>query len=501
MKWVGSLNATFNALGVGFALLLAFLAFLLLPTGERRLARASFFLLFAHVVLRFAERALPPAAFSARVFAFLALFALFASMAKSGFLLAVRSIFARRLTRPWPRIVHDLLQGMVYFAVALLALSAIGVEPGSLLTTSALLTAVIGLSLQDTLGNLFAGLALQAQPPFSVGDWIRYAEGPNGIGRVIEINWRATHLVTVSEVEVIVPNGVMAKSPLYNYSRPARATRCDTRVTLPASLAPETVRRLCARALENVPAVLTVPPATVTLGEFGERGVEYSVRYFIEEFGQRDVIESDVRQRLWYVLERERIQIPAPRRRIEPVRPEEDEERTARGARDVRARLAHVGFLSGASAELLDCAARGTRLVLYAAGEAIVRQGDSGDELFVIERGTVDVFVSSGAVAERRVASLGPGQTFGEAALLQGTQRTATVVAASECELLVITAAAFRGAAELDSSLESRLAHGLAQRMAELSKAVSPSEPGGEEIDEERRSDLLIMRIKQFFRR
>ena len=219
MDWFDS-NTAAGALGVGLAALLAALSFVSLPRGERYLVRAPLLLLGAHLVIRWLEGQVEQRSLDARLLTFFGVVTLLGSMARSAFLLGVMSRVARRFTRPWPRILRDLIQAFLYFGVALIALRAAGVEFGSLLATSALLTAVIGLSLQEPLGNLFAGLALQAQPPFSVGDWVQFADGPNGIGRVLEINWRATHLVTIGEVEVIVPNGVIAKAPLKNFPGP-----------------------------------------------------------------------------------------------------------------------------------------------------------------------------------------------------------------------------------------------------------------------------------------
>jgi small-conductance mechanosensitive channel len=254
VDWLDSNVAGAGGLGIGLALFLGALAFVALPRGERYLIRAPALLLALNLGVRWFVQYADRTSLDARLLTFLGIFGLFGSMARSAFLLAVMSTPARRLTRPWPRILRDLLQAFLYFGVALVALRAAGVEPSSLLATSALLTAVIGLSLQETLGNLFAGLSLQAQPPFSVGDWLQYADGPHGIGRVLEINWRATHLVTIGEVEVIVPNGVIAKAPLKNFSRPTPLMRHETSVVMPDAVAPHRIQTIVLRALAEVPS-------------------------------------------------------------------------------------------------------------------------------------------------------------------------------------------------------------------------------------------------------
>src|SRR5690606_13193402 len=155
-----------------------------------------------------------------------------------------------------------------YAAVALVVLRAAGVELGSLLTTSALLTAVIGLSLQDTLGNLFAGLAIQAQQPFEVGDWIQHdPTDQETMGRVVEINWRATRVLTVDNVEVTIPNGALARASIRNFSRPTAEVRRSVTITVAAHVPPNEVHRLFAEAVAGTPGVLSHPaPDVQTLG-------------------------------------------------------------------------------------------------------------------------------------------------------------------------------------------------------------------------------------------
>ncbi len=501
MDWLDSTAAGTGMLGIGLAALLIVLAFAALPRGERYLVRGPVLLLLVHVLLRWVATHSERASLDARLLTFVGAFGLLASMARSAFLLGVMSRVARRFTRPWPRILRDLLQAFLYFAVALLALRAAGVEPGSLLATSALLTAVIGLSLQETLGNLFAGLSLQAQPPFSVGDWLQYAEGPNGIGRVIEINWRATHLVTIGEVEVIVPNGVIAKAPLRNFSRPTPLMRHETSIILPDAVPPNRIQSIVLRTLADLPGVLATPPPSVLVGQFGERGASYSIRYFIDDFAKLEPIEGELRKRLWYWLRRERIELPTMRSRVEAVAepfavtslrslegPEPQEE--------LGARLASVDFLAGVGPPVLEQLAQGTVSLVYGPGEVIIREGESGNELFVVERGSVEVLVTREGGVPTQVATLQAGQFFGEAALLRAEQRSATVVAKSECQLLVISASAFRAAGKLDASIVERLTSKLASRLSELNKAVSDAGP---DEDEERRSLMLIERVKRFF--
>ena len=135
-------------------------------------------------------------------------------------------------------------------------------EPGSLLTTSALLTAVVGLSLQDTLGNMLTGLALQMQRPFEVGDWIQFDPDPRNIGQVIEVNWRATTVMTIDDVEVIVPNGALAKAPIRNFSQPEHGLAPHpSSSTRPTTSRPPRFTMRSSRRSPSAPGVLAEPRA------------------------------------------------------------------------------------------------------------------------------------------------------------------------------------------------------------------------------------------------
>src|ERR1700690_2948133 len=164
-----------EVVAVTIALVLIALLFLTLPAHGKRLLRQPLVLLVIHLV----AHALHKVVFSgdsnvAHALAVIAVLSILACIGRAGVALVVDVGFGRRMSRPTPKIIRDLILAIVYVFVALASLRAAGIELGSILTTSALLTAVIGLSLQETLGNLFAGLALQLQSPFEVGDWIQF---------------------------------------------------------------------------------------------------------------------------------------------------------------------------------------------------------------------------------------------------------------------------------------------------------------------------------------
>lgn len=490
-----------GAFGVALSIVLALAALAALPRGERRRARAPFLLLAVHGLSRWLEPFVAGLPLAQKIVHFVAVFALLASIAHSGFLLATGSSLARRYFRPWPKILRDVVQVLIYFGVVMVALRAVGVEPSSLLTTSALLTAVIGLSMQETLGNLFAGLALQGQQAVSVGDWVRFADGPEGIGEVIEINWRSTHFLTNTQVKVVVPNGVMARAILKNYSVPTRIVRYDIEIFAPYDETPERIRGIILDAVRGTPGTLAEPEVTVLLQAFTDRGVSYAVRYFIDDYGRREPVESEVRERILYAFRRARVDVPVPRRHLVApglevgIAPQRDD---SKPKNQPDPRLAHFEAFAGLDQKAGLELSKGSRLLLFAPGEAIVRQGEEGRELYAIERGEVEILVTPKGAAPLRVGKLGPGAIFGEAALLTGGARTATIVALSECELLAVSRQAFRNVLEDNPRLSEKFTSVLATRMDELSQTVNDAEPESR-LNRDTRSDLLVSRIKTFF--
>jgi len=503
MDWIHELLesgrvSSASGLGILTALVLILAARLVLPQNEKQYTRGPLLLLVLHLVSVLIRALLPPSASAQRTVALVGLFLLLASIGRSAFLLLIHSLFARRFAR-MPKIVEDMIQIGVYILVALLTLRAAGVEPSSLLATSALLTAVIGLSLQDTLGNMFAGLAIQAQRPFEVGDWIQFDENAAHVGRVLEINWRATKMITLDLVEVTVPNGTLAKAPIQNFTKPQRIARRGVYVTAPYAAPPAHVRSILLEATRHVPGVLDTPEPDVLLFDFTERGGLYWIRFFVRDFERRDPIAANIRERVWYGLRRAGYSIPPPLRHVEiEQRSAETLEHEQKDRVEERQKaIAGVDFLAPLPAEARRRLAELAETRLYGEGEDIIVQGKSGDELFIVEAGEVNVVLDRGPGAEIVVATLGPGKFFGEMSLMTGEPRRATVRARTECEVLVVGKQEFQQIVATNERLLERISKVLSDRGGELDDVASDQAP--DNMGDRQSHDLLLGRIKRFF--
>lgn len=489
----------FGGIGLIMAVALIIALLLALPQANRRLLKTPIALVILYLLIFALERLLAPPPATAKVYEALQAFALLASIGRSVVLLALNSIFVRRFSGPVPTIVRDLLQGIIYLTIALIAMSIAGVEPGSILTTSALLTAVIGLSLQDTLGNLFSGLAIQAQRPFDVGDWIRFDGQENHLGEIVEMNWRTVTLRTIDQNEVTVPNAMLGKAAIINYGRPIRPARRTVSVWASSNVEPHRVHRLLLVSLKGIEGILADPAASVLTRDFTERGLHYEVRFFIGNFADRERISGEVRDRLWYALHRAQIDLPAPRREVFVHEVNEASVQQARDAQLKRRRdaLRHVDFLVDVPEETRAQLAALSEDRVYAAGEVIIQQGESGSELFLIHSGEVSVEIRK-RTRDKQVAKLGGGQFFGEMSLLTGEPRTATIRAISDTKVLVIDKTAFQVVLDAAPDLAETLSEALARREEQLGDAAALSTTDAAASIVARNDDLL-RRIKRFF--
>ncbi len=487
----------FGWLGLSAALCLLLALRFLLPPRERQALRHPLTLLLLHLAIVLVRAALPAASRGHDTLEFIARFLLFACLGVASFLL-VNWLVRRRLHWEIPRIVEDVLQGLVYGVAGIFTLRAAGMEPTSLLTTSALLTAVIGLSLQDTLGNLFAGLAIQAQRPFEVGDWVQFDDRREHIGRIVEINWRAAKVLTIENVEVTVPNSMLAKAALRNYSKPEPRVRVSVAVPAPFDWPPRKVQELLLGILKDVPGIAHDANPMAVITNFSERGVEYELRYFIQDFSQREIIAGMVRERIWYVLRREGVMLPVPQRAVwmrggEEQRRDELEEQVKKHV----AALRGVEYLKDLPNDVLTELAQRSRTVLFAPGEFIIRQGDVGSSLHVVLSGSVRVMVSAHGHTPVELAQLKEGDVFGEISVMTGEPRSASVRAITETRVLELRKEAVRGVVERTPELMETMSKVLEERLAKVEASTSAYDQRGAADSDH--SGELLHRIKRFF--
>lgn len=419
--------------------------------------------------------------------------ALVTALARLTFVLAFVNLVVALLVNPWrdnrpsdrfPAIVQDVAVLGLFFVIATVLLRE------QLLATSAVGAVVVGFALQDTLGNFFAGLAIQIEKPFRVGHWINIAGSE---GQVEEVTWRATKLRTKNGQFLIVPNSVISKDPILNYSEPTVPTRLEVEVGASYLTPPNEVKAAIHRAMANAPAVMREPEPVVILKAFGASSVDYAARFWIEDYGQDNLARDQVRTNLWYEFRRSNIEIPWPiqieySRQEEPVRTHVHIDAAA-------AQLAAIDLFSTLTPEARRGLAHDASDLLFATGEAIVRQGEGGDSMFVVLRGTVHVVLEPSG---QQVATIAAGGFFGEMSMLTGDPRTATVRAATDVQVLEIAAGDMRRLAQATPGLIEHISTVMGARRVGLAQAEATAAAAAAGLAHAPHS--LLARIKAFLK-
>ncbi|MBI4511871.1 MAG: mechanosensitive ion channel [Deltaproteobacteria bacterium] len=470
----------------------------LLPEGKRNRGKAPLFFLVLALLLRGAAIA-ADAAFAPTAFAILNFLTLaFLSFGISGVVdMLLFDILLSRTRVRVSKILRDLLQAAAFFFIIMGVLKQSGVNLLSLVTTSAVLTAVIGLALQSTLSNLLAGLALQVDQAFGIGDWLQVGQRT---GRVTQMKWRTMHLVNKDGDMVIIPNAELVRSEVINFSRPTSAHRMWLRVSFHYRHPPNEVKRVLLSCTRDVAGVRDEPAAECVPLQFADSSIEYALRYWIDDFQQDERIDGELRTRIWYAAKREGLEIPFPIRtlymnQVTSIEASVQEQQEFLDRMDALARIDLLGRLDPSERELL---AEGMRRVKFAAGEMIIRQGDPGDSLYLIQNGSVGVRLSVDG-AQKEVAALAPGDFFGEMSLVTGEPRTATCTAKTDVTCYLVDHASFQRLLDARPKIADEISSLLATRQVEL---ASRQRGLSEEAEARRAADArsrLLARIRDFF--
>lgn len=387
-----------------------------------------------------------------------------------------------RLPDRFPNIVQDAIVFLLFAVAAALILR------DRVLAATAAGAVVLGFALQDTLGNLIAGLAIQIEKPFRVGHWVTLG-GQDGL--VSEITWRATKIRTKAGNFVIVPNSVLSKDTITNYSEPTPHTRVEVEVGASYDTPPNEVRAVILEAIRDEPLIERDRPPEVLVANFGDSAMKYLVRAWTIDFSADLLLRDHIRTAIYYAFRRRGITIPYP------VQVQMEREWTApavdRAA--LAAALAAARMFAALTDAQREALSRTARPGLYGEGEAIVREGDAGSSMFVVVGGKAAVTLAS---SKEPVARLGAGDFFGEMSLLTGDPRTATVTAVTDCEVVELTADLFRSVVMADPHVAELMCAAVDERRTALEqhRAGAALQPASGEAT--RRS--LVVRMRQFLR-
>ena len=506
VQMAAGVNGGLYWLVLGF--IVAALVLFILAPAERRSIRAAVLLfafsfallLAASAVIYFGGSSME--SFGFRFLRFLSLFIVsIATINLAG--VFVFSVLMQPLRLTPPRILRDLLIALAYLVAIITLLSRSGVDIAGVVATSAVITAVIGFSLQDTLGNVMGGLALQMEHTIHVGDWVRIDQHE---GRVQEIRWRQTSIETRNWDTVVIPNGALMKSQVVILGRRTGQPRqhrqwvyfnVDYRYA-PTQVIAAVEKALCAEPIANV---ASQPPPHCLVTDFKDSYATYAARYWLTDMALTDPTDSIVRSRIYSALRRADIPLSIPAQSLF-ITEDSESRRERKHKEEIDRRLEtirHVELFQPLADEEKRRLAMRLKSTPFVSGEAMTRQGDEAHWLYVIIEGEAEVQVTIEGESEK-VAMLHGGDYFGEMGMMTGARRTATVIAQTDVKCYRLDKEAFRDILHDRPEVAEEISHTLAKRRVEL-EAIR--EALTEDIIHQRMQhteNALLQRIRDFFK-
>ncbi|MFO1436347.1 MAG: mechanosensitive ion channel family protein [Gammaproteobacteria bacterium] len=397
------------------------------------------------------------------------------------------------------RIAEDLLVTALFVAWVLAWLRIKGLDYTSLVTTSALITAVVAFSIQNTLGDILGGVALELDNSIQVGDWVRIGDVS---GQVVEIRWRYTAIETRNRETVIFPNSLLMKTSFTVIgSRNDAQMRWRRWVWFNVELGGATtdVCEVLEKAVleGNLANVATDPHPSAVLMEVVQGMGRYALRYWLIDPRDDDSTDSRVRAHVLAALERHGAKLGIPREERLVIHDDEARRAAIRSEELASRRNAinGVDLFADLSESERDSIAERLVYAPFVKGDIITRQGAVAHWLYIIIRGEADVWVQVGDT-RHLLTTLTQGNVFGEMGMMTGEPRRASLIAKTNIECYRLDKEGFRHILTARPDVATKLSQVLASRVAELEQHRSTvfrdekAAPGNDDI---------LRRIRSFF--
>ena len=339
--------------------------------------------------------------------------------------------FYRKYKTSPPGLLTGLVAGGLYLIAVYGVMTFVFERPMTgLIVSSGIVAGVLGLAMQNSLSDLVAGVAISIERPFKIGDWVELDDGT--LGEVVDINWRATHILSWHNSLYILPNARISNARVHNFNRPETTYGHWFDVFVPSTVPPTLVRRVLLQAAVESEMVLDEPAPVIRVSGAGG-SYKYMIFIHFESYPRHYAGVDNLLMHVWVQCARHGI-VPSAVTSEVILRRGVAEEIKEPSPDQL---LAEIELFSELDEDSRRMVVGGMRVRPAFIGEDVVCQGDDGDSLFVIAAGMVRVMLDTPTGA-MEVAKLGVGQYFGEMSLLVGDPRGATVVAHTDCHLLEI---------------------------------------------------------------
>lgn len=407
-----------------------------------------------------------------------------------------------------PMIAGDLVVGLGYIAAILVVLAGHGLNPTGALASAAVVSAVLAISLQSTLGNILGGVALQLDGSVHEGDWLELADGKQG--RVRAIRWRHTVVETRDYATIVVPNSSLLSNNIMLLGKRGGESvpqRIIVLFNVDFRHAPARVVGIVNKAFAHarIEGAATSPQPNCVCSDLGKADssgfATYQLRYWLLDMAYVEPTSSRVRARIYTALHRAGVPLAVPESQMRVEMSDDDRATRRRLTRRLSA-LRHVALFASMTEDELSQLAAGLKPALYTVDEVITRQGAVAHWLYILTKGRVEIRANAqrGDVTYTTlVASVSAPSVFGEMGLMTGAARAADVVACNDVECYRLDKRTFETVISARPEMVNALSEQLAERRLELeaSRDGAENHPSRAMVDTER--DRILTGIKSFF--
>lgn len=399
-----------------------------------------------------------------------------------------------------PSILEDMLVIVGYMIWGMVRLRYAGMDLSGIVTTSAVITAVIAFSMQDTLGNILGGLALELDNSIQIGDWIKVDDVS---GKVVDIRWRSTSVETRNWETVVIPNSVLMKSKfsvLGKRTGQPEQWRRWVWFNVDYNIPPARVIEIVEKAIQNadIPRVARNPVPNCVMMDFDKSAARYAVRYWLTDIAVDDPTDSAVRAHIYAALQRADIRLPVPEGNIHIFK-EGEKYNEIRLSREITRRmktLRKVDLFRSFSDDELNTLAGRLKYAPFVKGDIMTRQGAVAHWLYILTEGEAEVVLETGS-GNKTLSTIQAGSFFGEMGMMTGAPRSTTVIAKTDVECYRLDKEAFESIIQSRPSIAEEITQILVARQTEL-QSVQSGIAAAQQLHPQVHSEILN-KIRNFF--
>jgi len=204
---------------------------------------------------------------------------------------------------------------IIFIAVVYFIFLSWGINVTAFVASAGMVSFVVAFAAKDTLGNLFAGIFIMADSPYKEGDYINLDTGERGYVKSIGI--RSTRIMTRDDIEITIPNAVIANSKIINESGgPYEKERVRVNISVAYGSDIDKVRQILMDIALSAEDVCKDPTPRVRFREFGDSALLFQVLFWIEKPEMRGRVIDHINGCIYSKFMEENIEIPFPQRTV-----------------------------------------------------------------------------------------------------------------------------------------------------------------------------------------